>query len=162
MATEHTQYTARQDPLISCRFIVEVEPEGVVAAFSQFSGIRMEVQTLNSRYGEDRRGVQDTIPVMTQFAPVKLIRGVIGELSFLDWIFSAAAGMEQGPSGKKLYRTLVVVALDERGNRVLSWRMKDALPVAYEISPMDAARSEVLTESITFQISGVERISEQV
>lgn len=162
MATENTQYTRKPDPLISCRFIVETDNGEVVAAFSQFSGIRMEVQMLNCRYGEDRRGVQDRLPVMTQFGPVTLTQGVIGELSFLDWIFSAASGMEQGPSGKKLRRTLVVVALDEKGNRVISWRMKDAIPTAYEISPMDAMRSEVLTESITFQITGVERISEQV
>jgi len=54
-----------------------------------------------------------------------------------------------------------VVALDESGSRRISWRLKNALPIAYEISPMDAMRAEVLTESITFQITGVERILEQ-
>ena len=150
-------YQPRQDPLISCRFIVETDTGDVVAAFSQFSGMKMEVQTLACRFGEETRGVQDTIPVMTQFAPVTFTKGVIGELSFLDWIFSAAAGMERGPSGEKLCRTLLVVALDEQGRRVVSWRLKDAMPVGYEISPMDALRTEVLTESITFQITGVER-----
>ena len=57
-------------------------------------------------------------------------------------------------------KTLLVVALDETGSRRISWRLKDALPIGYEISPMDALRTEVLTESITFQITGVERILE--
>ena len=140
---------------------METENGEVVAAFSQFSGMKMEVQTLGNRYGEDSRGVQEYIPVMTRFAPVTFTRGVIGELEFLDWIFAAAAGMESGPSGEKLRRTLLVVALDETGSRRISWRLKNALPIAYEISPMDAMRAEVLTESITFQITGVERILEQ-
>ena len=153
-------YINKPDPLIGCRFIVEVETEGVMAAFSQFSGIKMEVQTVSCRYGDDSRGVLGSIPVMTHFAPVTLTKGVIGDIAFLDWIFAAAAGMEQGPSGEKLCKTLVVVALDEHGNRVVSWRLKDAMPVGYEISPMDASRSEVLTESVTFQITGVQRNQE--
>ena len=76
------------------------------------------------------------------------------------WIFSAAARLDSGPSGENLRRTLLVVALDETGSRRISWRLKDALPIGYEISPMDALRTEVLTESITFQITGVERILE--
>ena len=158
---EQPTYQPRQDPLISCRFIVETDNGQVVAAFSQFSGMKMEVQTLGNRYGEDSRGVQEYIPVMTRFAPVTFTKGVIGELQFLDWIFAAAAKMESGPSGENLRRTLLVVALDETGNRRISWRLKNALPIAYEISPMDALRTEVLTESVTFQITGVERNLEE-
>ena len=157
---EQPSYTPREDPLISCRFIVETDDGNVVAAFSQFSGMKMEVQTLGNRYGEDTRGVQDYIPVMTRFAPVTFTRGVIGEMTFLDWIFAAAANMNSGPTGEKMRRTLLVVVLDEAGRRRISWRLKDALPIGYEISPMDALRTEVLTESVTFQITGVERILE--
>jgi phage tail-like protein len=139
---------------------VETDDGNVVAAVSQFSGMKMEVQTLGNRYGEDTRGVQDYIPVMTRFAPVTFTRGVIGEMTFLDWIFAAAANMNSGPTGEKMRRTLLVVVLDEAGRRRISWRLKDALPIGYEISPMDALRTEVLTESITFQITGVERILE--
>ena len=31
------------------------------------------------------------------------------------------------------------------------------MPIGYELSPMDSSRSEVLTESVTFAIHGVER-----
>ena len=159
---EKPVYQPRPDPLLNCRFIVEVESDNsVVAVFSQFSGIKMEVQTIANRYGDDPRGVQDYLPVMTRFQPVTFTRGVIGKLAFLDWIFASAAKMESGPTGEKLRKTLVVVALDERGKRIISWRLKDALPIGYEISQMDALRAEVLTESITFQITGVERNLEQ-
>ena len=39
----------------------------------------------------------------------------------------------------------------------LAWTLKDAMPIAYELAPMDGARSEVLTESVTFAIHGVDR-----
>ena len=65
------------DPLTSFRFLVEVEGDAV-GAFSQFSGIKMEVQTIQARGGNDVRGVQEYIPVLTKFEPVTLTRGVFG------------------------------------------------------------------------------------
>ena len=35
--------------------------------------------------------------------------------------------------------------------------LKEAFPISYELAPMDGGRSEVLSESVTFSISGVER-----
>ena len=142
------------------RFLVEVENGGVsVAAFAQFSGVKMEVQTLQARAGNDARGVQDYIPVMTRFSPVTLSKGVVGDNEFLDWLFSAAAGSESGPSGSNLRRTINVVALDERGRRGVTWSLKNAMPIGYELAPMDGGRSAVLSESLTFAITGMERVT---
>ncbi len=142
------------------RFLVEVENGGVtVAAFSRFSGVKMEVQTLQARGGNDIRGVQGYIPVLTRFDPVTLSKGVVGDNEFLDWLFSAAAGNELGPSGRNLRRTINVIALDEKGRRGVTWSLKNAIPISYELSPMDGSRSEVLSESLTFAITGMERIT---
>ena len=147
-----------QEPFKAFRFLVEVESSGaVVAAFSQFSGVKMEVQTISARYGEDSRGVQDHVPVMTTFTPVTLTKGVVGDNDFLNWLFAAAAGPNSGPTGKDLRRTINVVALDDQGGRGVTWSLKDAMPIGYELQPMDGGRSEVLSESVTFEIDGVER-----
>ena len=147
-----------QEPFRAFRFLVEVENAGVVAAaFSQFSGVKMDVETIQLRSGNDDRGVQETVPVFTRFAPVTLTKGVIGDNDFIDWLFSAAAGPNAGPSGENLYRTLNIVALDGQGNRGVTWSLKNALPVGYELTPMDGGRSEVLSESLTFAIMGMER-----
>ena len=149
-----------EDPFCSFRFLVEVEVENsgvVVAAFSQFSGVKMGVETLQVRSGNDDRGVQETVPVFTRFEPVTLTKGVVRDNDFLDWLFSAAAGPNAGPSGANLYRTLNIVALDDRGNRGVTWSLKNALPIGYELAPMDGGRSEVLSESLTFAIGGMER-----
>ena len=45
-------------PFQAFRFLVEVESAGVVvAAFTQFSGVRLQVDTLQARSGNDDRGV---------------------------------------------------------------------------------------------------------
>lgn len=148
------------DPLLGCRFIVEDDSSGVVAAFSQFSGIRMEVQTLASRYGDDSKGYREYIPVMTTVAPITLSRGVIGDTSFLDWIFSCTAGLREDDHYGDDKRNLMLVALDERGERKMAWLLQDALPIGYELSPMSADTSQVLTESVTIQVVKVQRINE--
>ena len=154
MASETIQF--KNGPLTAFRFLVEVDGKEV-GAFTQFSGIKMEIQTIRVRGGSDARGVQDYVPVMSSYSPVTLTRGVVGSNEFMDWIFSAAASMNSGPSGSNLRRTLDVVALDDAGQRGVTWTLKDAMPVGYELSPMDSSRSEVLTESVTFAFTGVER-----
>ena len=145
-------------PFRAFRFLVEIEDGGaVVAAFSQFSGIKMEVDTVQARSGDDPRGVQDYVPVLTRFMPVTLTKGVVGDNDFLDWLFSAAAGDQAGPNGAHLRRTLNIVALDDAGNRGVTWSLKDALPIGYELMPMDGGKSEVLSESLTFAITGMKR-----
>jgi len=137
---------------------VEVESSGaVVAAFSQFSGVKLEVDTVQVRPGNDSRGVQEFIPVFTHFTPVTLTKGVVGDNDFIDWLFAAAAGPEAGPNGSNLRRTINIIALDEKGNRGVTWSLKNALPVGYELAPMDGGRSEVLSESLTFAITGLKR-----
>ena len=149
-----------QEPFKAFRFLVEVENSGaVVAAFTQFSGVKMEVETIQARSGNDGRGVQEYVPVFTRFAPVTLTKGVVGDNDFLDWLFSAAAAANSGPTGSNLYRTINIVALDDQGNRGVVWSLKNALPIGYELAPMDGGRSEVLSESLTFAIPGMERIT---
>ncbi|MBR3570947.1 MAG: phage tail protein [Oscillibacter sp.] len=154
--------TVHKDPLKTFRFLVEAEKGGtkggaVVAAFSQFSGIKVNVETVETRPGSDPRGVKETIPVLTSFSPVTLTKGVIGDNDFIEWLFNSVAGIDRGIKSENLYRTINVIALNDEGKRGVSWSLKDALPIGYELTPMDSARSEVLSESLTFAIAGVKR-----
>ena len=147
-----------QEPLKAFRFLVELDGKKVaVAAFTGFSGVQMEVDTLQVRSGNDIRGVQEYVPTMTRFAPVTLTKGVVGDDEFLDWLFSVAASPNAGPKSGGGRRTLNVVALDDKGNRGVTWTLYNAMPIRYQLTPMDGGRSEVLSESITFAITGVER-----
>ena len=149
-------------PLRAFRFLVEVENSGATsAAFTQFSGIKMEAQTIQARSGNDLRGVQEYVPVLTRFAPVTLTRGVIGDNEFMDWLFAASASKSIGPSGTDLYRTINVIALGDDGERAVTWSLRNAMPIGYELTPMDGSRSEVLSESLTFAFTGLERTTSE-
>lgn len=128
-----------------------------VAGFSQFSGVSMQTDVIRARSNKDERGVMQTIPVFTGFGPVTLSKGVVGDNDFIDWLFSASAGLEACAKSDNLYRTLIVVALDDNGKRGVEWTLKDALPISYELAPMNGTSSEVLSETLTFAISGVSR-----
>ena len=73
---------------------------------------------------------------------------------------SAGASAYTGPTGSDLRRTVQVIALDQKGEPAVGWILQGAMPIGYELDPMDSSRSEVLTESITFAITGLERTTE--
>ena len=144
-------------PFRAFRFLVEFEGSKTAsAAFSQFSGIKFKIQTFRARSGDDNRGVTDVVAAKTEFEPVTLTKGVVGDEEFLNWLFSAAASLNSGPV-KMDTHVINIVALDDKGNRGVTWTLRNAVPVGYELSPMDGGRSEVLSESVTFEIDGVER-----
>jgi len=149
------------EPFKTFRFLVEVEGAGttVVAAFTQFSGVKMQVDVVQARSGAEHRGVQDNVPALTKFEQVTLTKGVIGDNEFLDWILSAAPGATEAPTGKNKYRTINIVALDEKGKRGITWSLINALPVAYELAPMDGSQSAVLSETMVFAITGFKRVT---
>ena len=149
------------EPFRAFRFLVEVENNGVIAAaFSQFSGVKIDVQSVPGRTGDEPRGVQSGVRVFTSFAPVTLTKGVVGDSEFLEWLFASVSGVHSGPNGKNMNRTLNVVALDEFGRRGIVWTLYGASPIGYELTPMDGGRSELLSESLTFSVSAVERKTE--
>lgn len=150
-------YRKSDDPLPAFRFFIEVD--GITAgAFTQCSGIKMQVQTIQARGGGDLRGVQEYVPVLTSYAPVSLTKGVFGDDAFVSWITAASASRFLGPTGQNLYRTVNIVAPEGgRGGRGIIWTLRDAMPIGYELSPMDSMRSEMLSESVTFAVMGVER-----
>ena len=151
---------ALTEPLKTFRFLVEIESGSneIVAAFSRFSGIKMHTETIRIRSGSEHRGVIDTVPALTSFENVTLEKGVIGDDDFLEWILAVAPDSIAGPTGKDVTRTINIIALDDKGNRVITWSLISAMPVAYELDGMDGSRSEVLCESIEFEIKGFKRV----
>ena len=152
-----------QEPLTTFRFLVEVEGGGggIAAAFTRFSGVKMKVDTVRHRPGSEIRGVADDIPALTSFENVRLTKGVIGDNEFLEWIQAVTPGKAAAPTGKEIYRTINIVALDDKGNRAVTWTLLSAVPVVYELGEMDSTNSAVLSETIEFAIGGFERVTSE-
>ena len=61
MPEQGTQDLRRPDPLTAFRFLIRVgDSQQISAAFSRFSGVRMEVETIQTRDGDDNRGSRST------------------------------------------------------------------------------------------------------
>ena len=147
------------EPIRSFRFLIRVDG-GISAAFTDCSSLKTEMETLQARTGADLRGVRDYTPVLTRYAPVTLRRGVVGDCDFFDWVCSASAGSNTGPTGKDLRRTVEIVTINDQGLPGVVWTLTGAMPVGYEVSPLDGGRSEVLTESLTLVYTGLQRRTE--
>jgi len=150
-------------PIGSFRFLVEVlsddgstDPK-IAGAFTQFSGIHMHLNEIKVRSGADPRGVKHTIAATTNYENVRLTKGVIGEYDFMEWILATTPDQLIAATGKNTRRTIIVKAINEKGDVLVEWSLLNAMPVAYELSPMDAMNSEVLTETVEFSISGFKR-----
>lgn len=149
------------EPIRAFRFLIRVgDGKEISAAFSRFSGIHMQVESFQFRSGNDGRGVKDYVPVFTNYAPVTLSKGVVGDNEFLEWMFAACADVHSGPTGKDLRRSIDVISLNEYGEPGVTWTLQNAMPIGYELSPLDGSRSEVLTENITFAFTGMKRTTD--
>ena len=142
------------EPFRAFRFIVLVQGM-YYAAFTQFSGIKMQVQTIQARGGNDDRGVLNYIPVLTSYEPVTLTNGVIGQNAFLDWLSGVTPIGLAGPKPNYVKKDLDVVALNQNGKQGVIWTLYNAMPIGYQLSPMDSSRSDLLMESVTFAIEGM-------
>jgi len=143
------------------KFLVEVQnPDGsiIAAAFSAFSGVRMKVDVMRGRVGNEARGVYCNTSGLTSFENVTLTKGVIGDMEFLDWIFSVAASDTAPPTGKDKKRPITVVALTDQNKRGVEWQLINCMPVGYSTSALNAGQNGILTENIEFAIEGFKRI----
>lgn len=145
-------------PIQAFRFLVRVSGSaGISAAFTRVSGIRMRVDTVQSRGGRDGRGVKEFAPALTSYGPVTLSKGVVGDSAFLDWLLAVSPDLEAGPAGGNYRRTIDVISLNERGDPAVTWTLLNAMPIGYELAPLDSSRSEVLMETVTFAVTGLRR-----
>lgn len=158
------EHTNNPTPFTAYNFLVYFsdatdDKKKLQGAFTNFSGIRMSNQIAQLRCGEDIRGVKDNYPGITEFEHAKLTKGVIGDSDFLDWLFGATLpDNTEGPKGEKLYRDIHVCSLLEYSMEPgMEWVLLNAIPVGYELHPMDASQNAYLSEEIEIAFTGVER-----
>lgn len=171
MAVKWDDLKRNDDPFLSYNFVVKVgtkkdkNKKTMVGSFSEFSGVNMTVETIQARSGNDRFGVQEYVPVLTRFEPVTLSRGVVRDNKFMDWLFSAAASLQKGPTGgEELYRDLEVMIGDGEFDtkekvfkRNVTWTLQNALPIGYQLGAINANSNDIVVESMTFAITGISR-----
>lgn len=137
---------ARRDPFPGFQFVVEIE--GVASAgFQEVSGLDGSVEVIEYREGADVSAGARKIPGLAKYANVVLSRGLTDSRDLYDW-WSAIV------SGKADRRAAAIVLLDGERNPVRRWRLRDAWPARYAVSPLDADKSDVVIETLELAHEG--------
>lgn len=135
------------NPLPAFRFDVSWDDREHIE-FAEVSGLTMEVQPIEYRYGNQKDPIAIQMPGLKKFSNITLKRGVVkGQSDFADWINSVALNRVKR-------RTVTISMLDEEHNPVVSWKVKEAWPVKVEGPGLKASGNEVAIESIELAHEG--------
>ena len=138
----------RNDPLKSFSFLVEID--GVASAgFTSVSGLAAEAEVIEYREGADKLTSSRKLPGRVEYPNVTLRRGLTTSRDLWDWWQTVRDGTLQR-------RTVVIILLDDAGQPVLRWRLREAWIARIEFSELDASKNEVAIETIELAHEGLE------
>jgi phage tail-like protein len=132
---------AHQDPFEASTFVVDY---GGASGATTFSHVDLPVAVLDEiayRSGSDRANETRKQPGLASYSHLVLTRGMTSNLDFWDW-------WESTRNGDGADRDVVVRLLDGTGQLVLTWQFRNAFPAVYRVSPLDAASSDVVLETL--------------
>ena len=131
-------------------FQFRVEANGLSAEFSEVSGINTEVQVIEYRTGLSKNYSTIKMPGIAKHGNVSLKRGVLkGNNEFFDWV-------KQIKMNKVERINVQISLLDEEGNPVMQWQLRNAWPTKLTAPDLKANGNEVAIESIEFVHEGIE------
>ena len=132
---------AHPDPFEGSNFIVDFAG----ADDASFSRIDLPVALLDEiayRSGNDKANEPRKQPGLASYSHLVLSRGLTANLDLWDWWEAARNG------DPTVDRNVVVKLLDGIGQLVLTWKFRNAFPAVYRLSPLDAASSDVVVETV--------------
>lgn len=143
----------REDPYPSHDFRVRISGEGdgtgPTAQFSEVSGLGVEIEVVEHRAGNQKFASARKLAGQVRYRNVVLERGVIGDLGLWEWIREAVRARPDR-------RDSVIELLDEEGEVVLTWKLRNAWPCRYEGPTLDADGSSVALETLEICHEGLE------
>ncbi|MGH3011631.1 MAG: phage tail protein [Gaiellaceae bacterium] len=140
--------STRRDPFKNFSFLAEID--GVAAAaFSSVSGLAAEAEVIEYR---ELGGLQSIkLPGRIRYPNVTLRRGLTTSRDLWDWWQTVSDGRPQR-------RGVLIVLLDDAGQPVLRWSLREAWPVKWELSELDASKNEVAIETLELAHEGLELV----
>jgi phage tail-like protein len=150
----------RQDPLPAFCFKVQINftknAGSVDAFFKSVGGIRFETEVVPVREG----GANDTTFQLIgarKWSNLVLKKGFTGSSRLLDW---CQAWLTVGEPGAQVSRapSVTILQLNSALVTVASWEFKNAWPVKWEISELDASKSELSIETLELAHEGLRKL----
>jgi phage tail-like protein len=137
----------RHDPYGAYNF--RVTTDGLEASFAEVQLPTAEIEVVEYREGGDRTNDVRRLPGVTKYTNLVLKRGLVGSTDLWAWFAAISRGDVQR-------RTVVVTVLNERRDPVLTYTLRNCLPVKYVGPTLQAAASEVAIEEVALLVEGME------
>ncbi len=140
--------SARHDPYKNFRFRVEID--GVDAGqFTEVSGLGAEADVIEYREGADKVTSSRKLPGRVRYPNVTLRRGLTTSRDLWEWWKTVRDGALER-------RTVVITLLNDAGEPVLRWRLREAWIAKIEASDLKATANEVAIETVELTHEGLE------
>ena len=138
----------RTDPFGAFNFLVEID--GVTqAAFSEVSGLDVEVDVIDYRTGDDKSLGVRKLPGLAKYGNITLKRGITLDHSLWNWIKTVIDGSVHRAN-------MTITLLDEQRQPALRWKIVRAWPRKWTGPVLNAKSSEIAIESLEIAHEGLE------
>lgn len=139
----------RENPYGNYNFSVDIGASVGEIGFAEVEIPSAEIDVIEYREGADRVTAVRKLPGRARYGNVVLRRGIDGGLSIWEWFKAARDGQVER-------RNVTITLLDEQRNAVLQWRLRDAWPVKYDPSDLNAKGNEVLIETLELAVESID------
>jgi phage tail-like protein len=145
----------RNDPYPDSNFEISIagisdDGRSVKGSFAEVSGLQAEIEVIEYRTGSDDTAVRK-LPGLRKFSNITLKRGIIGDLTFWNWLASAMNGQVVRADG-------TIVLLDEKRQPVVTWKFHRAWPCRWSGPDLDGKSREVALEMLEICHEGLEMV----
>ncbi|MEJ8546922.1 phage tail protein [Brevibacillus borstelensis] len=138
----------RKDPYRKFRYRVEVD--GIQqAGFSEVSGFDASVDVVEYREGNEVITPRK-LPGLAKYGNITLKWGVTDSMDLYNW-------MQDTIQGKVARKTVTIIAINEAGEDVATWKVIEAWPTKYTAPDFNGTSSEVAIEQLEIAHEGMTR-----
>jgi phage tail-like protein len=143
----------RDHPYEGSNFLVDLgtgDPHDIRSMFNRVELPEAVVDEVAYRSGNDKTNESRKQPGLAKYSHLVLTRGLLASTDLWDWWKQARQGQPN------VDRTVVVTLLDEERSPVWTWQFRNAFPVNYRTTPLDAGRSDIVVEELTLTFDSME------
>ena len=143
----------RDHPYEGSNFLVNLavgDPADIRSTFFRVELPEAIIDEVAYRSGNDKTQDSRKQPGLAKYGHLILKRGLIGSTDLWEWWKQAREGQSN------VDRNISVTLLDEEHNPVWTWRFRNAFPVNYRTTPLDANFSDVVAEELTLTFDSLD------
>jgi phage tail-like protein len=138
----------RTDPFSGYNFRVEID--GITrAGFKSCAGLDTSQPATDYREGTDRSLFMRKLPGLVSASDISLSRGITTDSELWEWHKRAVNGAIDR-------RNMSIVLMDDAGNDIIRWNLRNCWPVKWGGPSFDATSNEVAIESLDITHEGLE------